>query len=136
MKNGSVSITGPLKRLPRLYNKEWISAKASMSKLERYISEIVDVESQGSVAHKYSSPPGDHFSILLMLGDIDLLYLIVLEATGDNQDSINIYRRAGILKLEYIDPSSYLLPRLIVMRKKVEISITAQIGLRKKLRRV
>jgi hypothetical protein len=40
--SGSVTITGPLRRLPRLYNKEWASAEASMSKLERHISEIVE----------------------------------------------------------------------------------------------
>lgn len=48
VKSGSVTITGPLRRLPRLYNKKWASAEASMSKLERHISKIVEKESQGS----------------------------------------------------------------------------------------
>jgi hypothetical protein len=136
VRSGSVTITGPLRRLPRLYNKEWASAEASMSKLERHISEIVEKESQGSVAHKYSSPPGGHFSVLLMLGDIDLLHLLVLEATGKILNGINVYRRGGILKLWYIDPSSYASPELIATLKKMETSITARLGLRKKTRKM
>jgi hypothetical protein len=136
VKSGNVSITGPLRRLPRLYNKEWISAKTSMSKLERYISEIVDEESQGSVAHKYCSPPGGHFSVLLMLRGIDLLCLLVLEATGNILNGINVYRRAGILKLRYIDPSSCASPKLIAKSKKAETSINARLGLHKKPRRM
>jgi hypothetical protein len=132
VKSGSVTITGPLRRLPRLYNKEWASVEASMSKLERHISEIVEKESQGSVAQKYFSPPGGHFSVLLMLGEMGLLYLLVLEATGKIQNGINVYRRGGILKLWYIDPSSSASPELIAILKKMETSITAQLGLRKK----
>jgi hypothetical protein len=126
VKSGSVAISGPLRRLPRLYNKEWTSAEASMSKLERHISEIVEKESQGSVAHKYSSPPGGHFSVLRMLGDTGLLHLLVLEATILN--GINVYRRSGILKLWYIDPSSYASPEHIATLKEMETSITAQLG--------
>lgn len=129
--SGSVTITGPLRRLPRLYNKEWASAEAPMSKLERHISEIVEKESQGSVAHKYSSPPGGHFSVLLMLGDISSLHLLVLEATGEILNGINVYRRGGILKLWYIGPSSYASPELIATSKKMETSITARLGLHK-----
>jgi hypothetical protein len=132
VKGGSVTITGPLRRLPRLYNKEWASAEASMSKLERHISEIVEKESQGSVAHKYSSPPGGHFSVLQMLGDIGWLHLLVLEATGKILDGVNVYRRGGILKLWYVGPSSYASPKLIATMKKVETSITARLGLYKK----
>lgn len=43
--SGRLTITGPLRRLPRLYNKEWASAEAPMLKLERHISEIVEKES-------------------------------------------------------------------------------------------
>jgi hypothetical protein len=68
------------------------------------------MESQGSVAQKYSSQPGGHFSVLLVLGDINLLHLLVLEATGEISNGINVYRRGGILKLWYIDPSSYASP--------------------------
>jgi len=135
VKSGSITITGPLRRLPRLYNKNWTLAEASMSKLERHISEIVEEESQGSVAQKHSSPPEGHFSVLLMLGDIDLLHLLVLEATGKILNGINVYRRAGILKLSYIDPSSYASPELIGTLREMENSITAQLGLRKKPRK-
>jgi hypothetical protein len=131
VKGGSVTITGPLRRLPRLYNKEWVSAEASMSKLERHISEIVEKESQESIAQRYSSPPGGHFSVLRMLGCTGLLYLLVLEANGRILNGINVYRRCGILKLWYIDPSSYASPELIATLKNMETSITAQLGLHK-----
>ena len=125
----SITISGPLRRLPRLYNKEWASAEALMSKLERHISEIVEEESQGSVAQKYSTPPGGHFCVLRMLKGINLLHLLVLEATGEISNGINEYRRAGILKLWYIDPSHNASPELITSLKKMETSITAQLGL-------
>ena len=129
VKSGNVTITGPSKRLPRLYNNEWASAEASMSKLERHISEIVEKESQGSVAHKYSSPPGGHFSVLLMLVDISLLHLLVLEATGEILNGINVYRRGGILEISYIDPSSYSSPELTARLEKIDSSIFAQLSL-------
>lgn len=132
VKSGTVAITGPLRRLPRLYNNEWASAEASVSELERHISEIVENESQGSVGHKYSSPPGGHFSVLLMLGDINLMHLLVLEATGEISNGINVYRRVGILKLWYINPSRYASPELIARLKKMETSTTARLGLRKR----
>ncbi|KAH7356439.1 hypothetical protein BKA65DRAFT_494709 [Rhexocercosporidium sp. MPI-PUGE-AT-0058] len=132
VKSGSVTIAGPLRRLLRLYNKEWRSEKASMSKLKRYISRIIDEENQGSVTHKYSSPPGGHFSVLQMLRGTGLLHLLVLEATGDILNGINVYRRAGILKLRYIDRSCYASPQLLAEMKKMETSITARLDLRKK----
>lgn len=70
-----------------------------------------------------------------MLRDIGLLHLLVLEATGDILNGINVYRRAAILKLRYIDPSSSTSPELIAKLKKTETSITARLGLRKKLRK-
>ena len=135
VESGSVTITGPLRRLPRLYNQKWASAEASMSNLERHISEIVEKESQGSVVHKYSSPPGGHFSVLVMLGDINLLHLLVLEATGKILNGLNVYRRGGILKLRYISPSSYASPALIAKLEKMETSITVRLGLQEKLRK-
>jgi len=131
----SVTISGPLRRLPRLYNKEWASAEASMSELERHISEIIEEESQGNVAQKYSTPPGGHFCVLRMLKGIDVLHLLVLEATGEASNGINIYRRVGILKLRYNDPSNIASPELIAMLKKRETSTAAQLGLRKKPRK-
>jgi hypothetical protein len=131
----SVTISGPLRRLPRLYNKDWASAEALMSKLERHISEIIEEESQGSVAQKYSTPAGGHFCVLRMLKGIDVLHLLVLEATGEASNGISIYRRGGILKLRYNDPLNIASPKLIAMLKKAETSITAQLGLRKKPRK-
>ncbi|RDL35182.1 uncharacterized protein BP5553_07113 [Venustampulla echinocandica] len=130
IKRGSITITGPLRRLPRLYNKEWASAEASMSELERHISEIVEEESQGPVAHEYSSSPEGHFSVLLMLENMKSLHLLVLEATS----KINVYRRGGILELCYVDPSGYTSPEVIATLTKMETSIPAQLGPHKKAR--
>lgn len=98
VKSGRVTLTGPLKRVPRLYNKEWKCADVSMSELERHLSEIVETESLGGVEHKYSSPPGGHFAVLKMLGD-NPLDLLVLEVTGKVSNGINMYRRVGVLTL-------------------------------------
>jgi len=64
-----------------------------------------------------------------------VLHLLVLEATGEASNGINIYRRVGILKLRYNDPSNIASPELNAMLKKAETSITAQLGLRKKPRK-
>lgn len=135
VKSGRISITGPSKRLARLYHKDWTSAEAPMSKLERYVSKIVEGESQGSVLHKYSSPPGGHFTVLLMLWDINLLYLLVLEATSHDCNDI-VYRRVGILKLRYTSPLSYARLGLIAELKKRETSISARLGLYQTLHKV
>jgi hypothetical protein len=71
-----------------------------------------------------------------MLGEMGLLYLLVLEATGKIQNGINVYRRGGILKLWYIDPSSYASPELVATLKKMETSIAARLGLREKTRKM
>jgi hypothetical protein len=71
-----------------------------------------------------------------MLGDIDFLYLVVLETTGEILNCINVYRRAGILKLWYIAPSSYAPSELIATLKQMETSITARLGLHKKTRKM
>jgi hypothetical protein len=132
VESGNITINGPLKRIPRLYNNEWASG-ASTSKLECHISEIVEKESQGKVARKYSSPPGGHFTILVMLRDIHMLHLLVLEATGEVSNGINKYRRAGKLELRYIPPSSYASPKLITTLEKMETSIAARLGQRMKM---
>ncbi|KAH7370313.1 hypothetical protein BKA65DRAFT_488144 [Rhexocercosporidium sp. MPI-PUGE-AT-0058] len=98
VKSGSVTIASPLRRLLRLYNKEWRSQKASIG--------------------------------------TGLLHLLVLEAISNILNSINVYRRAGILKLRYIDRLCYALPKLIAIIKKMETLITTRLGLRKELRTV
>jgi hypothetical protein len=45
VKSGSVIITGPLKKVPRLFNEEWKYAEASISEFERHLSKIVEKES-------------------------------------------------------------------------------------------
>ena len=136
VRSGRISINGPLKRLSKLYYKDWMLVEAPITKLERYISQIVDEECQGNIPQRYSSPLGGHFGILIMLGNIGLLYLLVLETTGCDTLGATIYRRVGILKLQYTDRSSYLSPALVAMRKEAQTSITARFGLRKTPRKV
>jgi hypothetical protein len=128
VKSGSVTITGPLKKAPRLYNKEWKSAETSISEFERHLSEIVENESLGGVEHRYSSPPGGHFAALQMLGDIDSLDLLVLEATGEVSNGVNVYRRVGVLTLRYFHKGDIASPDLIAKLEEIETSRTARLG--------
>jgi Heterokaryon incompatibility protein (HET) len=128
VKSGSVTITGPLTKVPRLYNREWKSAEASISKFERHLSETVEKESLGGVELMYSSPPGGHFAALQMLGDIHSLDLLVLEATGKVSDGINVYRRVGVLELRYSYKENVASPDLIAKLEEIETSRTARIG--------
>jgi hypothetical protein len=97
-KGGRVTITGPLKRLPRLYNKDWKCAEESISKLERYLSETVEKESTGDVEDKYISPPNGHFAVLQMVRNHSTIDLLVLEATGGGLNGINEYCRVGYIR--------------------------------------
>ena len=128
----SVTITGPLKKAPRLYSKNWKSAKASISKFERHLSEIVENNSLGDVEHRYSFPPGGHFAVLQMLEDIDSLDLLVLEATGKFLDGIIEYRRVGVLTLWYFYEGSTASPDLIAHLKEIETSLPARLSPQKK----
>ena len=73
-----------------------------MSKPERHVSESVEMDSLESVDLRYTSPSGGHFAVLQMLHGyepIDTLELLILEATGETADEVNIYRRGGALAL-------------------------------------
>lgn len=132
VKSGSVTITGPLKKAPRLYNKEWKSAETSMLAFERHVSEIVEKESLEGVEHMYSSPSGGHFAALQMLGDMESLDLLMLEATGKGLNGINVYRRVGVLTLRYFPKGSVASPDLIARLEEFETSRTARLGPQKK----
>jgi hypothetical protein len=96
----TVTLTGPFKRLARLYNSAWSSADAPMSELERHLSRVVESESSGDTRQRDWSPSffGAHFAVLLMLGDKLALDLLILEAAG--QDSTTtVYRRVGVFTL-------------------------------------
>jgi hypothetical protein len=134
VKSGSITITGPLKKAPRLYNKEWKSAEVSISKFERHLSEIVENESLGDVEQRYPSPPGGHFAVLQMLGDVHSLDRLVLEATGEVSNGINVYRRVGVLTLRYFHKGSVTSPDLIAVLKGFETSRTARLGPQEKKR--
>jgi hypothetical protein len=131
VKSGCLTITGPSKRLARLYNKDWMSTEASMSELERYLSEIINEETQENVPQKYSSPSEGHFIVLSMLRDWQVLYLLVLEATGGIHNGINVYRRTGILKLQYTNPADCIRPTLSNVKKETDTSLAAKLRQRK-----
>ncbi|KAF2468783.1 HET-domain-containing protein [Lindgomyces ingoldianus] len=129
VKGGKITIKGPLKRVSRLYNADWSSAEASMSELERHLSEIVDKESLGGLAHRFSSPSGGgHYAALQMLGDTHSLDLLVLEATGDVSNGINVYRRVGMDTLRYFCDADVASPDLINKLKESESSLSARLG--------
>ncbi|RFN43603.1 het-domain-containing protein [Fusarium flagelliforme] len=128
VKGGSVKISGPIKKLPRLYHEEWRSKDAAISELERHISEVIENESLGGVEHKYSSPPWGHFAALQMLDDMHSLDLLVLETTGDVINGINVYRRVGILTLQRLSEGDRASPDLIAGLKEIENSRTARLG--------
>ncbi|OIW24454.1 HET-domain-containing protein [Coniochaeta ligniaria NRRL 30616] len=130
VQSDSLVLTGPLKKLPRLYNMAWKSADVSMSEFERRLSQIVEMESRGDVEPKYSSPPpGGHFAALQMLRGfggqpMSSLDLLILEATN----GINTYRRVGILTLRSA-PEGMSASRIVVdLVKDLENSLPARIG--------
>jgi Heterokaryon incompatibility protein (HET) len=124
VKSGSIRITGRLKKLPRLYNKEWKSAEASMSKLERYLSEIIEEESPRGVENRYYAPSGGGFAVLQMLGSMHSRDLLVLEASNGT----NEYRRIGVLPLHYSPKSMMASPNLIAAIDAIENSRKARLG--------
>ena len=134
VRSGIVTITGRLKTIPRLYNKEWKCAEALMSAFERYVSEIVEEESQGAVEDRSSSSSGGHFVALQMLGDSNSLALLVLEATGEVSSGINMYRRVGALTLWYFREEDVASPDVLAKLSDLEEkSLTFQLGPQKLL---
>ncbi|KAF2803262.1 HET-domain-containing protein [Mytilinidion resinicola] len=128
VKSGSVTITGPLKKAPRLYNKEWNSSEASMSAFARHISETAEKESPEGVEHRYSSPPEGHFAALQMLEGIGSLDLLVLEATGEVSNGITVYHRVGVITLRYFPEDSAASPALIAKLEELDKSRAARLG--------
>ncbi|KAI0103024.1 heterokaryon incompatibility protein-domain-containing protein [Nemania sp. FL0031] len=128
VKSGSITIAGPVKQLPVLYNKAWRSTDETMSKLERYISQILERESSGAVNLRYSSPLGGHFALLQMLRSWDTLHLLVLEATGGVTNGVYTYWRVGTLTLCNADPKRPASPKLIAVFDKRENSLLRRLG--------
>jgi hypothetical protein len=131
VRNGGVILSGPLKRVPRLYNKAWKSPETSITELERHLSEVVETESPAGVKPSYSNPPGGHFAALQMLGDSDSLDLLILEATGEVCNGIHLYRRVGVLTLRYFDKRDTAPPDLMAYLQKDENFLTARLGPRR-----
>ncbi|KAK3299641.1 heterokaryon incompatibility protein-domain-containing protein [Chaetomium fimeti] len=129
LKTGSantITLTGRLKRLPRLYNKAWECEDASMSALERHLSEMVERESPGKVELRYSSPSGVHFAALQMLRDHESLGLLVLESTREAPN--NVYRRVGVVTLRGRDERNVCSPDLLAKIMMWENSLDTRLG--------
>lgn len=79
----------------RLHNLAWRSTDVSISRLERHLSAIVDMESPEGVSDRYSSPSAGHFTIVQMREDRYSLDLLLLESAGQARDGTRLYRRVG-----------------------------------------
>lgn len=131
VRSGSITITGPIFQLSRLYNKQWRCKETPMSALERYVSNIVEEESIGEVEERFSSSNG-RFAALQMLQhfpSIDRrLDLLVLEGTGGTLNSMTIYRRVGVLSLQYIHQRFIASPELVKVREVSKRSLRSRLG--------
>jgi hypothetical protein len=125
---GTVTITGPLKKISRLYDKEWRSAERPISKFERHLSETVEEQSPGDVEDKYVSPPGGHFAALQMIRTYITLDLLVLEATGEVLNGINVYRRVGVHTLLGFHKRDFASPELGAIMEGFKNSQRAKLG--------
>jgi hypothetical protein len=131
VRSGSITITGPLFELSRLYNEQWRCNETPMSALERYVSNVVEKESVGGVEERFSSPNG-RFAVLQMLQHFpsmdQRLDLLVLEVTGDTSDGMILYHRLGLLTLWYIDRRITASPALVKALEKSKGSLRSQLG--------
>jgi hypothetical protein len=127
-RRGRVILTGPLKRVPRLYNPAWKSADVSMSAFERHLSATVEMESPDGVSPGYSSPLEGHFAIVQMLTDLFDLDLLVLEPTGHVLDGKRLYRRVGIVPLRGFPRELIASSKVVGVLDKLENSLSARLG--------
>jgi hypothetical protein len=67
-----------------------------------------------------------------MLGDIYSLDLLVLEATSEVSNGINVYRRVGVLTLWYFPKGSVASPDLISRLEEFKTSRTARLSPKEK----
>ena len=102
-----------------------------MSVLERYVSNIVEEESVGEVEERFSSSNG-RFAALQMLQHFPSmdrrLDLLILEGTGDTLNDMTIYRRVGVLSLQYVHQSFIASPELVKMREVSKRSLRSRLG--------
>jgi hypothetical protein len=131
VRGGSITITGPIFPLTRLYNKEWRCKETEMSALERYISNIVEEESLGEVEEKFTSSTG-RFAVLKMLQPFPSLdrrlVVLILEATGGTSNGIAVHRRLGVLTFRYIHQSQMVSPKLLKSREAAKCSLRSRLG--------
>ncbi|KAH0565866.1 hypothetical protein GP486_000744 [Trichoglossum hirsutum] len=137
---GSVTITGPLARLSRLYNKEWRCKETLMPALERHISKVVEEESIRGVEEVYSFPSDGRYAALQVLQHFPSmdrrLDLLILEATGGNSKCIPIYRRVGVLTLRHFDQRLVASPSLRDAYERSKHSLRSRLGPESSRRRV
>lgn len=125
---GKITITGPFKRLSRLYDERWKLPEASLSRLERHLSKLVAKQSLRHVEFKYMAPPGGRFAALQMASCGDALHLLILEAVGGINDGINVYRRVGICTLRHFYEANAAAPEFVKMMEESSNSLAARLG--------
>ena len=128
VKSGSITISRPFKKLPRLYNKDWKSAGASMSEFEKHVSKIVEKENPEGVEDKYSSAPVTHFAAIQMLWATYQLDILMLEATGEVSGGIEEYRRVGVLTLHHFPKNCVASPEVLALVENMGTSLSARLG--------
>lgn len=126
VKSGRISITGPIFQFSRLYNTEWRCKEMPMSAFERHVSEIVEEESAGCVEERFCSSDGQFTALQILQPFPSMnwrLDLLILESTGDISNNTVIYRRLGVLTLEYMDPKNAASPELLKLLKRSKKSL-------------
>jgi hypothetical protein len=124
---GKITITGPFRRLKRLYNEQWRYPQVQMPGFKRCISEIVEKESPNGVYQKYSHSLG-HYAVMQILQHfpslehvLELLFLEVTETSPDQGRPV--YKRVGIVTLRSLSRDLMASPRLIQSLRNSENSL-------------
>jgi hypothetical protein len=129
IRSGSITITGPLKKLPRLYNPNFESAKASITPLEFYLSSQIAKQKLEHVDAKYTAPRGCHFAALKILRDQTCMELLILESLGRKLEGKEMYCRVGLLTVLPLGGSkSRASPTLVEFIRNHETSFEAKLG--------
>jgi Heterokaryon incompatibility protein (HET) len=125
---GRITITGPFKRLSRLYYEQWKLPEAPLSRLERHLSKLIAKQSLKHVESKYMTPSGGRFAALQMASCGDALHILLLEAAGGINDGNGVYCRVGICTLRHFYEADVAAPELVRMMEESSNSLAARLG--------
>lgn len=125
--SGKITITGPLKRFPRLYDERWELPEAPLSQLERHLSKLVS-ESLSHEKPSYMAPSGGHFAALQVASCGLTLHLLLLETAGGINDGTTSYRRVGTCTFELFDEASAASPELEKLLDEFPNTLAGRLG--------